>query len=394
MSSQEKNRIVVVGIPKHMIKKNIKVKVKPNIEVRTGHGIELIPVKTSIPTKNGPIYKIDYIPRVAKPQEVIKASNHVNQPALAQWLGLLFVPAISPFLNPSLSGNTSSGQSTISVLNNGSTVVTLNANVLVYINPALNGFTWIISALDTSSNEYQGNSIQLNLTFMSGLPNFNVVPSSGAYTVPSSNTNTYSYYSRVYYLIENFAVANLTINKTSTSIISILWTISFSFPVSSTLFYYLAYSPYNPICGLLGSTDISGLASAVSNEGFSINFSLTIGFGYSSPSGINYSQADIDNPNGYTGANPGLVYFDDSNAYLSVSWTIQVGAGTYVTGISIYAPYVNGSMVGTTYPSTASGTITCINSELPLVIPVQEFQTPNYTILLSTTLTFIFTPTT
>ncbi|MEM0252893.1 MAG: hypothetical protein QW430_12615 [Metallosphaera sp.] len=340
-----------------------KVGVKSNVVVQRGYGLEeeemFIPVL-------GKLTKV-YIPKIKNVIEKKETHNQVNVQGLGQWLYLSWVYSSEAQQNASHDGNITPPNNTITLLNNGTAVTTLNANTYVILQQTLTGWVWLFIAVDNTTSSYTANQIQLDislfsLTFYDG----------NAYYIPIGT-------------IPNFATANVSITKTSDTYISVSWFISFNITgltQGTNAILNFAWSIYNltPLGGYAPNAVLQG--SVVTTSWFTIPGSII--FGYVSPSGPSTTTSSIP-----TGISLFSVYFDSNSAYLTISGSVSISSGTIINGFMISPPYFKDTVIW--QPTTTTAISTVSYSTYYFTVPVPQF-TPSTSGVLPYVITFVFTP--
>ncbi|MEM0252931.1 MAG: hypothetical protein QW430_12805, partial [Metallosphaera sp.] len=346
-----------------------KVGVKSNVVVQRGYGLEeeemFIPVL-------GKLTKV-YIPKIKNVIEKKETHNQVNVQGLDQWLYLSWIYSSEAKQNASNGANITPPNNTITLLNNGSAITTLNANTYVILQQTLTGWVWLFIAVDNTTASYTANQIQLDISLFSSHYNF-------LYT-----DEPYMMYYAPIGTVPNFATANVSITKTSDTYISVSWFISFNITgltQGTNAILNFAWSVYNqtPLGGYIPNSVFQGSMGYV--QGY------TITFGYVSPSGSSTTTSGIS-----SGVSLFSVYFDSNSAYLAISGSVSVSSGTIINGFIISPPYYNneGTISILWQPGTGNFISTISYSTYYFTVPVSQF-TVSTSGVLPYVITFVFTP--
>ncbi|WHA35211.1 hypothetical protein SSRV2_ORF36 [Saccharolobus shibatae rod virus 2] len=347
------------------VKRNVGV--KSNVVVQRGYGLEeeemFIPVL-------GKLTKV-YIPKIKNVIEKKETHNQVNVQGLAQWLYLSWVYSSEAQQYADTSSNITPPNNTITLLNNGSAVTTLNANAYVILQQTLTGWVWLFIAVDNTTASYTANQIQLDISL------FSITSNSNMYYVPIG-------------AVPNFATANISITKTSDTYISVSWFISFNITgltQGTNAILNFAWSVYNttPLGGYVPNAVYQGSMAVILFNGVNSN----IIFGYVTPSGPSTTTL-----NSLEGTSFFSVYFDSNSAYLAMSSSVSVSSGTIINGFIFSPPYyrAGSSDQGVIWEPGTPDLISIIPlSTYYFTVPVPQF-TVSTSGVLPYVITFVFTP--
>ncbi|MEM0252901.1 MAG: hypothetical protein QW430_12655 [Metallosphaera sp.] len=344
-----------------------KVGVKSNVVVQRGYGLEeeemFIPVL-------GKLTKV-HIPKIKNVIEKKETHNQVNVQGLAQWLYTSWVYSSEANQYASHGANITPPNNTITLLNNGSAVTTLNANAYVILQQTLTGWVWLFIAIDNTTASYTANQIQLDISLLSLTFNGNV-----AYYVPIGT-------------VPNFATANVSITKTSDTYISVSWFISFNITgltQGTNAILVFAWSVYN-LTPLGGSAPNAIVQNTIATTSW-LGIDCSVMFGYVSPSGP--STSTLSN---LTNLSLFSLYFDSNSAYLAMPGSVSVSSGTIINGFIISPPYFTyGGSSGVVWEIGTSNIISTVSySTYYFIVPVPQF-TVSTSGVLPYVITFVFTP--
>ncbi|MEM3549417.1 MAG: hypothetical protein QXJ23_10490 [Thermofilum sp.] len=342
-----------------------KVGVKSNVVVQRGYGLEeeemFIPVL-------GKLTKV-YIPKIKNVIEKKETHNQVNPQGLAQWLYTSWVYSSTAQQNAGHDGNITPPNSTITLLNNGTAVTTLNANAYVILQQTLTGWVWLFIAIDNTTASYTANQIQLDISLFS---------------IEYNTSTSYLYYVPIG-TVSNFATANVSITKTSDTYISVSWFISFNITGLTQGTYAIlnfAWSVYNqtPLGGSVPNAVFQG------SMGYAQDYNII--YGYVSPSGPSTTTSYIS-----SGVSLFSVYFDSNSAYLAISESVSVSSGTIINGFIISPPmsppYENNTIIWG--PGSYNSILTASQVTYYFTVPVPQF-TVSTNQVIPYVITFVFTP--
>jgi len=265
--------------------------------------------------------------------------NHIVPQGLNQYVNnLITVINSGKAVSTSISGWSSSPNNSIQLLNNGSVVQTLNAEVI----PVLNGSTviWVFIANDLSTASYSANQINL-------LASVN-------YATYYSNTGALQYSPAF-----NLATATTSIVKQSGETISFVWEIQLNLGSSALLSFILGILYSIPTANSCGG--IVGTLGGVYRSGQ-----------YTNP--YYFSSIELQYVGGSSSGNVSSVTtsYDGTNTYLVISASISLSSQVTATSVIVNVTATNnntfclngqlvntGSAIQIPYSATVpSGTVT------------------------------------